>query len=77
MNSHNNCHRNYMNGGDISTNRHVEIDRIVSMIPESLSCILDSKTHDSGFHQKNFSGFWTPQTKPPEFWNLESLTWGE
>jgi len=50
---------------------------IVSRIPESLSCILDSKTNDSGFQKKNLSGFWTPQTKPPEFWNLESLAWGE
>ena len=61
-----------MNGWDISTNRHVEIDRILSMIPESLSCILDSKTHDSGstrkifpasgLHKQNLpnSGIWSP-----------------
>ena len=29
---------------------------IVSRIPDSLSCILDSKTQDSGFHKPNFPG---------------------
>ena len=36
---------------------------IVSGIPESLSCIPDSKTHDSGFHEQKF----------PRFRNLDSL----
>ena len=29
---------------------------IVSRIPDSLSCILDSKAQDSGFHKQNFTG---------------------
>ena len=40
---------------------------IVSGIPETLSCIPDSKTQDSGFHKQKFPGFRNP----------ESLTWGE
>ena len=30
---------------------------IVSEIPDSMSCIPDSKTRDSGFHKQNFPGF--------------------
>ena len=37
---------------------------IVSGIPDSLSCILDYKTHDPGFHKQSFPGFQ----------NLDSLT---
>ena len=33
---------------------------IVSGIPDSMSCIPDSKTRDSGFHKQNFSGFRVP-----------------
>ena len=40
---------------------------IVSEIPDSLSCIPDSKSRDSGFHKPNFRGFWNPN----------SLTWGD
>ena len=40
---------------------------IVSGIPDSLSCIPDSKTQDPGF----------PEQKFPAFWNPHSLTWGE
>ena len=40
---------------------------IVSGIPDSLSCIPDSKAQNSRFHGKNFPGFWNPH----------SLTWGE
>ena len=40
---------------------------IVSGIPDSLSCIPDSKTQYPGFHKQKFPGFWNPH----------SLTWGE
>ena len=40
---------------------------IVSGIPDSLSCIPESKTQDCGFHSENFPGFRNP----------DSLTWGE
>ena len=40
---------------------------IISRIPDSLSCIPDSKAQDSGFHKQNFYGFRDP----------DSLTWGE
>ena len=43
------------------------LDSIVSGILDSLSCILDSKAHDSGFHKQNFLGFRNP----------DSLTWGD
>ena len=33
---------------------------IFSGIPDSLSCIPDSKTQDSGFHKQNFLGFRIP-----------------
>ena len=33
---------------------------IVSGIPDSVSCIPDSKTRDSGFHKQNFPGFRVP-----------------
>ena len=38
---------------------------ILSMIPDSLSCIPDSKVQDSGFHKEKFHGFHNP----------DSLTW--
>ena len=34
---------------------------IVIGIPDSLSCIPDSKPQDSGFHKQNFLGFRIPQ----------------
>ena len=40
---------------------------IVRGIPDSLSCIPDSKAQDSRFHDPNFLGFWNP----------DSLTWGD
>ena len=40
---------------------------IVSGIPDSLNCILDSKALDSGFHKQKF----------PRFRNPDSLTWGD
>ena len=40
---------------------------IFSRIPDSLSCIPDSKTQDSRFHKEKFPGFR----------NLHHLTWGE
>ena len=40
---------------------------IVSGIPDSLSCIPDSKTQYPGFHRQKFPGFWNPH----------SLTWDE
>ena len=33
---------------------------IVSNIPDSLSCILDYKTPDSGFHEQEFPGYRIP-----------------
>ena len=40
---------------------------IVSGIPDSLSCIPDSKAQDFGFHKQNFYGFRNPY----------SIKWGE
>ena len=40
---------------------------VVSGIPDSLSCIPDSKVQDLGFHKQKF----------PCLWNSDSLTWGE
>ena len=40
---------------------------IVSGILDYYSCILDSKTQDSGFYRQKFPGFRNP----------DSLTWGE
>ena len=40
---------------------------IIGAIPDSLSCIPDSKTQDSGFQKQKFAGFRIP----------DSLTWGE
>ena len=38
---------------------------MVSEIPDSLSCFLDSKAQDSGFHKQNLiPGFRFPQAKP-------------
>ena len=37
-----------------------------SRIPDSLSCIPDSKAQDSGFHKEKFPGFRNPH----------HLTWG-
>ena len=34
---------------------------IVSGIPDSFSCVPDSKAQDSGFHKQNFPGFRIPQ----------------
>ena len=34
---------------------------ILSRIPDSLSCIPESKVQDSGFHKQNFPGFWIPK----------------
>ena len=51
---------------------------IVSEIPLSLCCILDSKAPDSGFRRQNFQGFRISQAKiKPGFRNPNSLTWGE
>ena len=36
---------------------------IVSDIPDSLSCILDYKTPESGFHEQEFPGYRIPQAK--------------
>ena len=47
---------------------------IVSGIPDSLSCIPDSKTKDSGFLKQNFQGSRIPQAKISR---IPSLTWGE
>ena len=41
--------------------------RIVSGIPDSYTCIPDSKAQDSGFQMQKFPGFWNP----------DSFTWGE
>ena len=38
-----------------------------SGIPDSLSCVPDSKAQDSGFHEQNFPGFQNPL----------SLIWGD
>ena len=35
---------------------------IVSGMPDSLNCILDCKTQDSGFHRQNFPGFRNPDS---------------
>jgi len=48
---------------------------IVSGIPDSFSCILDSKPQDCGFHNQNFPGFQIPQAKISQI--LESLIWGD
>ena len=40
---------------------------ILSRIPDSLSCIPDSKAQDSGFHKQKFHGFHNP----------DSLTWAD
>ena len=39
---------------------------IVNRIPDSLSCVPDSKAQDSRLHKQNFPGFQ----------NLDSLMWG-
>ena len=48
---------------------------IVSGIPDSFSCIPDSKTQDSRFHRQNFPGFRIPQTKISRI--PVSFTWGK
>ena len=53
---------------------------IVSGIPDSLSCIPDSKAQDSGYHKQNFIGFWIPQANLnfPHFGfrvSLQRLVW--
>ena len=51
---------------------------IVSRIPDSLSCIPDSKTQGCRFHEQNVSGFRIPQAKTPHgFRKPDSLTWGD
>ena len=40
---------------------------VVNGIPDSLRCIPDSKSQDSGFYKQNF----------PRFRNPDSLTWGD
>ena len=40
--------------------------RIFSRVPDSLSCILDSKIQDSGFHKKKLPGF-----RNPDFLDME------
>ena len=51
---------------------------IVSRIPDSLSCIPDSKTQGCGFHKQNVSGFRIPQAKTPRgFRKPDSLTWSD
>ena len=37
--------------------------RIVSGIPDSYTCIPDSKAQDSGFHKQKFPRFWIPNAK--------------
>ena len=50
---------------------------IVGGILDSLSCIPDSKTQDSGFHKSNFPDSRFHKQKFPGFPNPDSLTWGE
>ena len=38
---------------------------VFSGIPDSLSCIPDSKAKDFGFHKEKFSGFRIPQSGIP------------
>ena len=47
---------------------------IVSDIPDSLSCILDYKTPDSGFHKKDFPDTGFHRQKFPRFKNQDSFT---
>ena len=50
----------------------------VSRIPDSLSCIPDSKTQGFRFHEQNVSGFRIQQAKTPHgFRKPDSLTWGD
>ena len=56
--------------------------QIVGGIPDSLSCILDFKAQDSGFHKQNFPRFRIPQAKIsriPEstFHNMRRVTYRE
>ena len=50
---------------------------IVSRIPDSLSCILDSKVQDFGFHKKIFRNSGFHRQKFPGFRNPNSLTLGK
>ena len=44
-------------------------------ILDSLSCILNYKAQDPGFHSKNFLDSRNKKQKFPSFWNQNSLTW--
>ena len=46
-------------------------------IPDSLSCIPDSKAHDSWFYKQKFRGYRISQAKSLGFRNPYSLTWVE
>ena len=48
--------------------------RIVSGIPDSYTCIPDSKAQDSGFHKQKFPRFWISNAKYPGFRNPDSFT---
>ena len=50
---------------------------IVSGIPDSYTCIPDSKAQDSRFHKQKFPRFWISNAKFPGFRNPDSFTWGE
>ena len=51
--------------------------RIVSGIPDSYTCIPDSKAQDSGFHKQNFQDSVFHKQKFPGFRNPDSFTGGE
>ena len=44
-------------------------------ILDSLSCILNYKAQDPGFHSKNLLDSRNKKQKFPSFWNQNSLTW--
>ena len=50
---------------------------IVSGIPDSLSCFLDFKAQDSGFHKQKFHGFLLLQAQIPGYQNTDSPTWSD
>ena len=50
---------------------------IISGIPDSLSCIPDSKDQVSGYHKQIFPAFQTNKQNFPRFRNPDSLTCGE
>ena len=50
---------------------------ILSGIPDSLSCMSDSKAQDYAFHKQKFPDSEFHTQKFPGFQNTDSLTWGE